>query len=187
MESDARRWDEKYRKGKLEALKAEPLLTQHRERIRSLSGSRTALDVAAGRCHAGVYLATQGLTVTALDCSAVGLNLGQALAAQENVQIKTVVADLETDPLPEGPWSLICCFRYLNRGVLQSMMEDLESGGLLFFGTFNQHHLIKAPQFNPNYVLAPGELETTFSSLEIVALSDGHDPCEQLSWVVARR
>lgn len=187
MESDARRWDEKYRKGKLEALKAEPLLTQHRERIRSLSGSRTALDVAAGRCHAGVYLATQGLTVTALDCSPVGLDLGQALATQEGVQIKTRVTDLETEPLPEGPWSLISCFRYLNRELFGPMKAVLEPAGLLFFSTFNRHHLENAPRFNPSYVLAPGELEETFGSLEILELSDGHDPSESASWVVARR
>ena len=76
MESDAHRWDEKYRASTIHALRAEPLLSRHIARIRHLSGSRTALDLAAGRCHVSVYLATEGLSVTALDCSAVGLDLG---------------------------------------------------------------------------------------------------------------
>ena len=187
MESDAHRWDEKYRASTIDALRAEPLLSRHIARIRHLSGSRTALELAAGRCHVSVYLATEGLSVTALDCSAVGLDLGQALAAQEGVQIKTSVADLETDPLPVGPWSLIACFRYLNRELFEPMKAGLEPGGLLFFSTFNRHHLENAPRFNPSYVLAPGELEETFGSLEILELSDGHDPSESASWVLARR
>ncbi len=128
MESDAHRWDEKYRASTIDALRAEPLLSRHIARIRHLSGSRTALDLAAGRCHASVYLATEGLSVTAVDCSAVGLDLGQALAAQEGVEIKTMVADLETDPLPVGPWSLIACFRYLNRELFEPMKAGLEPG-----------------------------------------------------------
>jgi molybdopterin synthase catalytic subunit len=35
--------------------------------------------------------------------------------------------------------------------------------------------------------IATHELEETFGSLEILELSDGHDPSESASWVVARR
>jgi len=71
--------------------------------------------------------------------------------------------------------------------LFEPMKAGLEPAGLLFFSTFNRHHLENAPRFNPSYVLAPGELEETFGSLEILELSDGHDPSEHVSWVVARR
>ncbi len=169
MESDAHRWDDKYRASTVAPLRVEPLLSRHIARIRHLSGSRTALDLAAGRCHVSVYLATEGLSVMAVDCSAVGLDLGQALAAQEGVEIKTMVADLETDPLPVGPWSLIACFRYLNRELFEPMKAGLEPGGYFFSVPsiaiiWKMHHaLIRLTCWRP------GELEETFGSLEILS------------------
>ena len=59
--------------------------------------------------------------------------------------------------------------------------------GLLFFSTFNINHLEKAPRFNAEYVLQPGELQQSFQGLEILDLSDGDDPDQNLSWIVARR
>ena len=89
--------------------------------------------------------------------------------------------------LPTGPWAIISCFRYLNRALFLSMIEALAPGGLLFVKTFNAHHLVKAPAFNPEYVLQPGELASAFSMLEMIALSDGDNSNETSSWIVARR
>ena len=180
MVTDASRWDEKYRTASLApALRIEPLLQCHQSDIGELSAPRTVLDVAAGACHAAVYLATQGFAVSAVDCSGVGLALGEKLAKREGVSISTIEADLSVDDLPAGPWSLICCFR--------PMAAILAPGALLFYSTFNLHHLNKAPTFNPAYVLQPGELAEHFSMLDVLDLSDGDDPQETASWIVARR
>ena len=115
MISDASRWNEKYAAASLApALRAEPLLESHEQDIDGLGAPRTALDVAAGTCHAAVYLAKRGLHATALDCSAAGLALGEQLAKREGVAIKTVTADLTVTELPGGPWSAICCFRWIH-------------------------------------------------------------------------
>ena len=187
MQSDASRWDKKYSDSQVSELKPEPLLVKFVSGINTRSGAHTALDIAAGRCHAGVYLAKLGFRVTALDCSAVGLALGSKLAEREQVRLRTQVTDLDSDPLPKGPWSVICCFRYLSRDLFPQMAELLEPQGLLIFATFNIHHLIAAPQFSPQYVLQPGELQRSFEGLDVIALSDGDDPNKPTSWIVARR
>ena len=89
--------------------------------------------------------------------------------------------------MPKGPWSLICCFRYLNRDLFAQIPSMLVPGGLLFWRTFNVYHLNKAPAFNPEYVLQPGELARHFSMLDVLTLSDGDDPKENTSWIAARR
>ena len=188
MVSDALRWDEKYRVASLApALRVEPLFQRHQIDIGELSAPRTAIDIAAGTCHAAVYLAKQGLNVTAVDGSRVGLALGKELAERDGVCINTTTADLTVTDLPKGPWSLICCFRYLNRDLFAQIPSMLVPGGLLFWRTFNVYHLNKAPAFNPEYVLQPGELARHFSMLDVLTLSDGDDPKENTSWIAARR
>ncbi len=187
MVTDASRWDEKYQKSELASLRVEPLLEKNLGFIENLPTGAAAVDIAAGKCHASVFLAKQGLEVTAIDCSGVGLELGMALAREEDVSIETLVLDLESNPLPTGLWSLICCFRYLNRALFPFIQEAIVDNGLLFFSTFNINHLEQSPRFNSEYVLQPGELEQSFKGLEILDLSDGNDPDQNLSWIVARR
>ena len=187
MVTDASRWDEKYQKRELTGLRVEPLLEKNLGFIEKLLTGATAVDIAAGKCHASVFLAKHGLEVTAIDCSGVGLELGLALAKEEDVSIETLVLDLEANPLPTGSWSLICCFRYLNRALFPFIQDAIVDNGLLFFSTFNINHLKKVPRFNAEYVLQPGELEQSFKGLEILDLSDGTDPDQNLSWIVARR
>jgi hypothetical protein len=67
------------------------------------------------------------------------------------------------------------------------MTKVLAPGGILIFKTFNVHHLVKAPSFNPEYVLQPGELASAFLMLDTIELADGDDPQENTSWIVARR
>ena len=188
MVSDTSRWNEKYAAASLApALRVEPLLESHQQDIDALPDPRTALDIAAGTCHSAVYLAKRGLHATALDCSAVGLGLGEQLAKREGVAIKTTTADLTVTPLPAGPWSVICCFRYLDRDLFPQMAAGLAPGGFLFYRTFNVHHLEKATAFNPEYVLQPGELARQFSTLDVLSLSDGDNPGENTSWIAARQ
>ena len=134
MVSDTSRWNEKYAAASLApALRVEPLLESYQQDIDALPEPRTALDIAAGTCHSAVYLAKRGLQATALDCSAVGLALGEQLAKREGVAIKTVTKDLTVTKLPGGPWSVICCFRYLDRNLFPQMAAGLAPGSLLLY------------------------------------------------------
>ena len=122
----------------------------------------------------------------ALDCSITALQIGQRLAIRMGVHIEALTADLDNWQLPQSTFTLLTCFRYLNRGLFGSILNSVKPGGLLIYKTFNTHHLGQAPDFNPAYVLHPGELTDAFPQIEILDCSDGHDPENPQSWIVGR-
>ena len=184
MRSDVDRWEEKYRDVTgVPPLTPDPLLVRYAD---LLKGEGLALDLAAGTCHTSVQLSMLGLQVIALDCSLTALQIGQRIAAREGVRIKGLVADLDDWPLPPSAFEVITCFRYLNRELFPAMGNGLKPGGLLFYKTFNQHHLRKFPTFNPDYLLRPGELARAFPDLELIVCSDGVDVSEPYSFAIAR-
>ena len=185
MREDIERWEAKYRAADPNPeLRADPLLSGHSANLQS-TGS--ALDLASGSCHSAVFLARQGYDVLAVDCSATGLAIGQRLAKREQTKISTLTADLDEITLDKETYDLVVCFRYLNRALFASMKTVLKPGGLLFFKTFNVHHLVSSPKFNPAYVLQPGELSQSFDGMVTIELNDGDDPRVTQSWVVAQR
>ena len=185
MREDIERWEAKYRAADPNPeLRADPLLNSHLADLQSMG---SALDLASGSCHSAVFLAQQGYDVLAVDCSATGLAIGQRLAQREQTTISTLTADLDEIALDKETYDLAVCFRYLNRALFPSMKTVLKPGGLLFFKTFNVHHLVLSPKFNPAYVLQPGELSQSFSGMLMIDLNDGEDPQITQSWIVARR
>ena len=184
MRSDVTRWREKYQHADPDPqLSIDSLLSRH---VDLLSGKGLALDLAAGSCHAGVYLATVGNRVIALDCSVTALRIGQRLATRMDAHIDALAADLDSWLFPELTFSVVTCFRYLNRSLFGAMQKALKPGGLLIYKTFNTHHLQKARNFNPAYVLQPGELTDTFPQIEVVDCNDGHDSEHFQSWIVGQ-
>ena len=184
MREDIERWEAKYRAADPNPeLRADPLLSSHLADLQSMG---SALDLASGSCHSAVFLAQQGYDVLAVDCSATGLAIGQRLAQREQTTISTLTADLDEIALDKETYDLVVCFRYLNRALFPSMKTVLKPGGLLFFKTFNVHHLVLSPKFNPAYVLQPGELSQSFSGMLMIDLNDGEDPQITQSWIVAR-
>ena len=185
MREDVERWEAKYQAANPDPqLRTDPLLSCH---LVYLDSAGSALDLASGSCHSSVFLAQQGYNVLAVDCSATGLAIGRRLARREQTTIKTLVADLDEMTLDAEAYDLVGCFRYLNRALFSSMKTALKPGGLLFFKTFNVHHLASVPKFNPAYVLQPGDLYQSFKDMEIIDLSDGEESKITLSWIVARR
>ena len=185
MREDVERWEAKYQAANPDPkLRTDPLLSRH---LADLHSAGSALDLASGSCHSSVFLAQQGYDVLAVDCSATGLAIGRRLAQREQTTIKTLAADLDEMTLDTEAYDLVVCFRYLNRALFSGMKTALKPGGLLFFKTFNAHHLVSSPKFNPAYVLHPGELSQSFNDMEMIDLNDGEDPKITQSWIVARR
>src|SRR5439155_12814957 len=79
-----------------------------------------ALDVAGGAGRNGVWLARRGLDVVCADVSPVGLV----------VALRTMAVDLETEPLPPGPFELIVAIDFLHRPLLTAVPDALAAGGL---------------------------------------------------------
>jgi SAM-dependent methyltransferase len=99
-----------------------------------------------GEGRNGVWLAKQGHRVTAVDGSAVGLDKARRLAAQEEVRLETVLADLATwSPQPASADAVILTFVHLppdiRTDVHQRLARALKSGGLLILEAFHTAQL----------------------------------------------
>lgn len=129
------------------------------------------LDIGCGAGRDMVYLALQGWQMTGIDYIPGALQRAQQLASSQQLSITTLQRDLETgqDPFGEfadGQFDLICVARYLHRPLFAWMKRILKPGGVLIYQTFMQG----AEQFgsprNPNFLLKPGELATTFAGAD---------------------
>ena len=92
-----------------------------------------ALDLGAGEGRHGVWLASLGWQVSAVDFSAVGIERGRHAASEAGVQIDWVVADLRTwRPPPGATFDLVLvAYVHLADEVLARAREWLAPGGAL--------------------------------------------------------
>ncbi|MCK8782973.1 class I SAM-dependent methyltransferase [Roseomonas sp. NAR14] len=137
--SDATAWDARYGGGDFQFGEApNRYLESLTPRLRP--GMR-ALAVGDGEGRNGVWLARQGLAVTAVDWSAAGLAKARALAAREGVALRTVVADLAAWDWPAAAFDLVAwVFVHLppaDRAVAaRGAAASLAPGGLLALECF---------------------------------------------------
>jgi SAM-dependent methyltransferase len=75
--------------------------------VNRLSRSAPVLCIGEGEGRNAVFLAQQGLKVTAVDSSAVGLAKARDLAGERGVTIETVHADLADFDLGTGRWGAV--------------------------------------------------------------------------------
>jgi len=148
------------------------------------------LDLACGSGRGAVWLAERGYRVTGIDWQPEALALGRQLASACGVQVRWVAGDLrQAATVPDGPWAVICNFRYLQRVLLARLPELLQPGGVALVRTFR--HL-------PNYRGHParrhrlerGELLRCWreAGCEILAHEESWDPDGRpAAGVVARR
>jgi 2-polyprenyl-3-methyl-5-hydroxy-6-metoxy-1,4-benzoquinol methylase len=185
-ESDRARWDRKYAAGEGPAhFRPKTLLTRHRH----LLGGVHALDVACGFGGNALYLASMGYRVDAVDASGVALAQAQAAAAQRGLQINFIQADLSRWWVPAAHYDLIAVFFYLNRPLTPQLAAGLRPGGLLFQANRNKQFLPMRPDFDPDYLLEPGELHrlARAAGLEVVHHTDGTPDEPHTSQLIARR
>lgn len=104
------------------------------------------LCLAEGEGRNAVWLAQQGLEVTAVDASAVGLEKAQQLAATQNVHITTVHADLADYDLGIQQWDVIVSIfchlpPELRRKVHQHCVKALRPGGAMVIEAYTPQQL----------------------------------------------
>lgn len=128
-------WDERYDTDEYvfgEAPNA--FLASQRER---LAGYRNALAVADGEGRNGVWLAEQGLGVTSIDASPVGLAKARRLAGKRGVSLTTMLADLADYVWPESQFDVVAgiFFQFappaMRDDIFAGMIRTLAPGGLL--------------------------------------------------------
>jgi SAM-dependent methyltransferase len=124
-----------------------------------------ALDVACGRGGVAVWLAQRGLSVDAVDVSAVGLAAGAGLADALGVgdRVRWVAHDLDAG-LPAGcagPYDVVVCQLFRDPARYADLAAALAPGGLLAVSVLSETGAGPGP-----FRAAPGELRAAFRALE---------------------
>ena len=183
--ADRERWDRKYTAGNPHPdFVPDPILTQY---AHLLDGNGWALDVACGVGHNALFLARHGYDVLAVDGSLVGLQYGRAAARERALPVHFAAADLDRFAPPPRRFGLILVMRFLSRPLLPLLKEALVPGGLMIYQTFNLNWRRANPAFNPEYLLAPGELAGAFGDYEVIATNDATDVADDLTYWIGRR
>lgn len=135
------------------------------------------LCLADGEGRNGVYLASLGHQVTAIDQSATGLNKAQELAKTRGVDIITVVADLAEYALGVNNWDCIVSIFFhmpmvLRDRIYPRIIEALAPEGLLILESYTPEQLNFGTGGPPvaELMLTPDELKRHFNELEILHL-----------------
>jgi SAM-dependent methyltransferase len=160
-------------------------------KIKDLLPAGKALDVACGQGRNALYLAEQGMSVTAVDLSGEALEQLRGEAAERKLDIRTLRLDLEADPrLPDGDFDLVTVFFYLHRPLLPLLRNAVRPGGVAVLRTFSSAGPFPGGPGNPDFVLRPGELLEEFADWEILLHEEGIEPSRKggsVAGIVARR
>jgi SAM-dependent methyltransferase len=146
-----------------------------------------ALDIAAGSGRLALWLASRGLEVVAMDISPVGLDLARQAAQAAGLQLVTIPADLEVEPLPDGPFDVITCFRYRQRDLFPTIRNRMGPGGILIAEVATVPNLERHPHPSRKYLAETDELRRDCAPLEIIHYEEGWFEDHALARVIARQ
>jgi SAM-dependent methyltransferase len=154
--SERARWDAKYAAGEHAGLAPSSWLAEVAAR---LPGRGRALDVAGGAGRHALWLARRGLRVTLVDVSEVGLGLARERATAAGLMLETRAADLDSEPLPSGPFDVVVCAHYLQRSLFAAMALALGERGVLVVAVPTVRNLERHARPSRRFLLEEGELE----------------------------
>ena len=140
-----------------------------------------ALDLACGEGADAIWLTTQGWTVTGVDFSDVAIDRARAAAAERNLDIEFVVADLETWT-PARAYDLISEFYLHFEPERRAAFHQRTQTALADAGTYlcvghHPDHVKDGHQGPPGFLLfEPDEVEQDFSELSTVFVGRVDNP-----------
>jgi SAM-dependent methyltransferase len=132
-----------------------------------------ALAVADGEGRNGVWLAQQGLNVTAIDFSPTALDKARKLAAERGVAVDFQQADLATWPWPHETYDVIAgifiqfAWPELRSRIFAGMKQALKPGGLLLLQGYRPEQIAYGtggPRI-PEHLYTREMLEAAFADL----------------------
>jgi cyclopropane fatty-acyl-phospholipid synthase-like methyltransferase len=139
------------------------------ERHALLPEGGEVLCLADGEGRNGVFLATQGMRVTGVDCSVVGLEKARRLATERGVALATELADLDDWELGEARWDgIVSIWAHLSVETRASLhpriARALRPGGVLLLEHYHPRQIgygTGGPS-DPTRMLTLEELEAAF-------------------------
>ncbi|MGQ0735226.1 MAG: class I SAM-dependent methyltransferase [Acidobacteriota bacterium] len=145
------------------------------------------LDVAAGAGRHTLFLAAHGWSVHAVDHDEDALR--RLLDASRGLPgaITTEVRDLEGDRVQLGveAYGVVVVIHYLHRPLIPAIIAAIRRGGVLIYETFTVAQAARGHPRNPRFLLAPGELPTLVTPLEILRHREGDFEGRWVSSIVA--
>ncbi len=170
-DEEAAKWEAKYRASTGEVGPVNRTLARCRHWFPPSKGR--ALDIAGGSGRHALWLAGLGYEVTLLDISEAALHLARQEATRRGVAMILKQADVDTHPLPNGPWDLILCVHYLNRQLLARLGGSLATGGRAVILHPTVRNLERHSRPSSDYLVQPGELRQLVGGLTIVHFEEG--------------
>ncbi|MGM0897989.1 MAG: class I SAM-dependent methyltransferase [Bacillota bacterium] len=139
-----------------------------------------ALAIAEGEGRNAVYLAEQGMQVTAWDFALSGLEKTERLAKERSVVVSTEAVDLAQAEWPEESWDeIICVFGHFPKAVQQKTFEGirraLKPGGYFLMEVYSTEQ----PKFgtggpkNEQFLYRPEEVMAAFKGFRLVHFFTG--------------
>ena len=165
--TDAAKWNERYQTS-VEAAFERPrdFLV---EQAQLLPDRGLALDLAMGLGGNAGFLLERGLRVTGVDVSEVAVRRAKARWPQ----LQAAVIDLAYQRWPRCSFDVILNFYYCQRDLWPQFRSMLKPGGVLIMETLTIETLQTRPDYNPDYLLAPGELCRAFADWEVLVYREG--------------
>ncbi|MCX2778525.1 class I SAM-dependent methyltransferase [Microbulbifer thermotolerans] len=167
-------WDQRYAEEGF-AYGTEPNAFLQSEYGRIPSGGRV-LCLAEGEGRNAVFLARQGYLVTAVDQSSVGLRKALNLAADQGVEIETVVTDLADYDLGREAWDGIVSISAhmppsLRKQLHAQVVLALKPAGIFILEAYTPRHLEMAGIGGPSdrsLMMSLDELRGELSGLDFL-------------------
>ncbi len=169
LTSAQHRWNQRYRGGDTPDEPSEWLLRFADD----LPPQGRALDVACGAGRNAVWLARQGLEVTAVDVSPVALDIVAERATRAGVALTTYRCDLERTEPPPGPWNVIVYLHYLQRDLMPQLILELSPGGMLVAAWATVRNLERNERPPLPYLVDEGEAPRLVVGLDVVVYEEG--------------
>ena len=162
-ETSESRWDSRYRENPV--LKdPSSFLCEH---YKHFLPAGTVVDVAGGNGQNAIWLANHGFSTTLLDVSSVALTQAQEHAKEKKVAIECQQHDLEKQSMPkERKWDGIFLQLFLDRALVRSIPESLNTGGGFLFAHPTQKNLEKHEHPSERFLLEDGEIHTLVDQLQ---------------------
>lgn len=185
-------WDERYRAGEHATAEPSRLLVSVAEALKP----GRALDVACGAGRHSIFLAQRGWNVTAVDSSEVGIEITNQRAAELDLSVETIVADLERGEfeIEANAYDLVCDFYYLQRDLFPRLLAGVRPGGLFVAAIHMVDDSPGVKPMNPEFLLEPGDLRELLRGWKIEHYheTEGHDDdpgqhTRRTAEIVARR